>query len=106
MTFASATRLFAGTTTGEIYRIDQQPATSQWNVTRIDHSAAPLPLRALIANIAIDWADHTLNSIYIALAGVGDFRHVWHFNGSRWCERSDAFDTSLLDVEHNALVVV
>jgi hypothetical protein len=57
--------------------------------------------------IAIDPADATGNSIYICFGGNGDFRHVWHFDGSQWQARGGpaaGAATSLLDVQHNAVV--
>jgi hypothetical protein len=77
-------------------------------VTRIDDvPAGPLGLTGLVTDVAIDWSDPSLASIYVAFGGMGDFRHVWHFDGTRWDARSGAAGsgTNLLDVEHNALVV-
>jgi hypothetical protein len=107
LTFASARRLFAGTTAGEVFRLDR--AANSWNVTRIDDSSpAPLGLQGLISDVAIDPADTTLVSVYVAFGGIGDYRHVWHFDGSRWESASGppgSRSNNLLDVEHNALVV-
>ncbi|HVR98063.1 MAG TPA: hypothetical protein VMW27_15705 [Thermoanaerobaculia bacterium] len=106
LTFASAKRFFVGTTAGEVFRVDQSGTT--WREARLDDVAAgPLGLRGLIADVAIDWTDATLQSIYVAFGGTGDFRHVWHFDGTRWEARSGPGDdrTNLLDVEHNAIVV-
>lgn len=106
LVFAGATRLYAGTTNGQVYRLDRQGA--QWTVTRLDNVAAgPLGLSAPVSDIAVDWSDVLRQSIYVALGGVGDFRHVWRFNGQRWEAKSGAAGsaTSLLDVEHNAIIV-
>lgn len=106
LAFASPTRLFAGTTRGEVFRADK--SGTAWTVDRIDDAAAgALGLTGLVTDIAIDWADPSLQSVYLAFGGMGDFRHVWHFDGTRWTPRSGApgSDRSLLDVEHNALVV-
>lgn len=103
--FASATRLFAGTTSGRVFRIDDTGATN-WSITRIDNVAAgALPLGGLVTDIAIDTTDATLASIFICFGGTGDFRHVWHFNGTAWAARSGTAGsgTELLDVEHNAI---
>jgi hypothetical protein len=60
----------------------------------------------LISDIAIDWADATLASVYIAFGGMGDRRRVWWFDGTQWEVRSGpAGGDNLLDVEHNALAV-
>jgi hypothetical protein len=103
--FASATRLFAGTTQGRVYRCD----APLWTPTRLDNlGATPLPLTALVSDIEVDPADSSLQSIYIAFAGTGDYRHVWHFDGATWQQRSGpsaGAATSLLDVVHNALIV-
>jgi hypothetical protein len=105
LTFASPKRFFVGTTAGEVFRVDK--SGSAWKPKRIDDAAAgPLGLRGLVADIAIDWEDATLASVYVTFGGTGDFRHVWHYDGQRWEARSgsEADATNLLDVEHNALV--
>jgi hypothetical protein len=105
MIFASATRLFVGTTTGRVFRLDDAGAAG-WTVTRLDNAAGgALPLAGLVSDIAVDWSDGTRNSIYICFGGVGDFRHVWRFDGAAWASRSGTAGsgTQLLDVEHNAI---
>jgi hypothetical protein len=104
MVFASATRLYVGTTAGQVFRLDDTGAA--WSVNRIDNAAAgPLGLVGLISDIAVDTSDATLSSIYICFGGMGDFRHVWRFDGTRWAARSGTAGsgTQLLDVEHNAV---
>jgi hypothetical protein len=107
LTFASASRFFVGTSAGEVFRFDRSGAS--WACTRVDNAGAgALGLRGLIADIAVDWSDASLASIYIAFGGLGDRRRVWHFNGTRWEARSGAAGATsgnLLDVEHNAIVV-
>ena len=106
MAFASGDRFFVGTTEGEVFRADK--AGTSWNLTRLDDVAAgPLVLKGLISDIGIDWQDPGTNSVYIAYGGFGDYRHVWHFDGSMWEQRSGpaAGATNLLDVEHNAIIV-
>ena len=106
MVFATPTRVFVGTTTGKVYRGDETAAG--WTVARVDDAAAgPLALPGIVADISTDCEDPTGQSIYIAFAGMGDRRRVWHFDGTRWEARSGAPDsgTDLLDVEHNAIVV-
>ncbi|MBA2622951.1 MAG: hypothetical protein H0U88_04935 [Chthoniobacterales bacterium] len=107
LTLASATRFFVGTAAGEVFRVQRSGAT--WTATRIDDAGAgPLGLRGLISDIAIDWADASLASIYVSFGGLGDERRVWHFDGTRWKSRSGpsgATIGNLLDVEHNALCV-
>lgn len=108
MVFASPTRLFLGTTNGHVYRLDK--SVGSWGPpVRLDNVAAgPLELVGMISDIGVDWSDAALNSIYVTFAGSGDYRHVWHFDGTRWQARSGpAGDNKprLLDVEHNAIVV-
>jgi hypothetical protein len=105
LAFASRNRLFAGTTLGQVFRADRSGA--QWTVTRLDDVAAgALGLTGLISEIAVDWADPTLGSAYVAFGGQGDNRRVWRFDGTRWEPRSGTAGANhLLDVEHNALVV-
>ena len=104
LAFASATKLFIGTTRGQVFRASF--ATNVWTVTRIDDVAAgPLGLVGLITDIAVDWTDATFKSIYVCFGGLGDSRRVWHFDGTRWQSRSGTGDDVLLDVEHNALAV-
>ena len=104
--FASADKLYAGTTNGRVFRFTR--AAGAWTRTRIDNVAGgALPLAGLVSSIAIDHADGTGNSIYIAFGGTGDFRHVWHFDGTSWQARSGpaAGDlASLMDLQHSAIV--
>ena len=104
MIFASATRLFVGTTIGRVFRLDR--SATGVTITRIDNAAGGLlPLAGLVTDIAVDATDATLNSIFICFGGTGDFRHVWRFNGTAWQARSGTAGsgTELLDVEHNAI---
>jgi hypothetical protein len=104
LAFASANRLFAGTTSGRVYRADW--SGTAWSVARLDNAvASPLGLTGLITDVEVDWADATLNALYVAFGGLGDRRRVWHFDGTQWSSRSGAPGKDLLDVEHNALAV-
>jgi len=104
MRFASTTRLFIGTTAGQVFRAERSDST--WTFSRIDDVAAgPLGLQGLIADVAVDWADATRSSVYIAFGGRGDRRRVWRFDGARWESRSGTPGNDLLDIEHNALAV-
>lgn len=105
--FASFNTLYAGTMNGRVFRFTR--AGAAWTQTRIDNlgGASALPLAGAITSIAIDWADGTGNSVYVAFGGNGDYRHVWHFNGTQWQQRSGpaaGAATSLMDVQHNAIV--
>ncbi|QOD02650.1 hypothetical protein [Pseudarthrobacter sp. BIM B-2242] len=108
LTFANAARLYAGTMSGGVYRLDRSGAT--WTRTQLDTigGANNLPLEGVVTSIAVDPADATGNSIYITFGGVGDYRHIWHFNGAQWQQRSGSAAgaaDALLDVQHNALAV-
>ena len=104
LNFASPTRLFIGTTRGQVFRADRTGNT--WAVTRLDNIAAgSINMTGIIADIAVDWADANLCSVYVAFAGMGDSRRVWWFDGTRWQVRSGTGGQTLLDVEHNALAV-
>jgi hypothetical protein len=105
LAFASPKRLFIGTTTGQVFRADRSGST--WNAVRVDDAAGgALGLEGLITDVALDWADPSLGSVYVCFGGMGDPRRVWRYDGTKWEARSgQAGSTSLLDVEHNALVV-
>jgi hypothetical protein len=108
LAFASATRLYAGTMAGGVYRFDR--AGTSWTRTQINGlgGANALPLAGPVTDISIDANNPTGGAIYIAFGGVGDYRHVWHFNGTQWQQRSGpaagSLD-SLLDVQVTAIVV-
>lgn len=105
LAFASTTRLYIGTTVGRVFRADR--GDGGWSLQRIDDAAAgALGLVGLISDVAIDWSDANLDSVYVAFGGMGDRRRVWRFDGTRWEVRSGLDgDNGLLDIEHNALVV-
>ena len=108
LVFASHTKLYAGTEGGLVYRFDQGTGGA-WTRTRLDNMGGTnvLGLNGVITDIAVDPSDATRNSIYICFGGVGDWRHVWRFNGTQWQARSGPSAgnaASLLDVQHNSLV--
>ncbi|HEX2456196.1 MAG TPA: hypothetical protein VHI99_21020 [Vicinamibacterales bacterium] len=105
LAFASVNRLFIGTTTGQVFRADR--VAGGWTLTRIDNAlAGPLGLQGLITDVAVDWSDAGLGSVFVCFGGLGDRRRVWRFDGSRWEARSGpAGGDNLLDVEHNALAI-
>ena len=105
LTFASPDRLYMGTTRGQVFRADR--SDDAWSLTRLDDVAAgSIGLDGLITDVAVDWADTSLSSVYISFGGMGDARRVWWFDGAKWEVRSGtAGTTDLLNVEHNALAV-
>jgi hypothetical protein len=108
LAFASATRLYAGTMAGGVYRFDR--SGTSWTRTQVNTlgGANALPIGGPVTDVAVDPADSTGGSIYITFGGTGDYRHVWHFNGSQWQQRSGpaAGNTaSLLDVQATAIAV-
>jgi hypothetical protein len=84
MIFASSTRFYVGTTSGRVFRYDKNSTPPpQWNYTQIDNATGgSLGVAGIITDIAVDPTDSTGQSIYIAVGGVGDYRHVWYFNGT------------------------
>lgn len=106
LTFASPTRLYAGTTDGSVYRFDLAGGT--WTRTQIDTlgGANQLPLTGSITDIVVDPTNDS--RVYITFGGTGDWRHVWFFDGTQWSQHSGPSAgnaNSLLDVQANALVV-
>jgi photosystem II stability/assembly factor-like uncharacterized protein len=105
LAFASATRLFIGTTVGQVFRADLSGNT--WNLVRLDNApGGALGLAGLISDVCVDSFDAQLGSIFVCFGGMGDARRVWRFDGTKWEDRSGAGGPNhLLDVEHNALAV-
>jgi hypothetical protein len=106
LTFASPTRLYAGTADGSVYRFDLAGGT--WTRTQIDTlgGANQLPLNGPITDIVVDPTNDS--RVYITFGGTGDWRHVWFFDGAQWSQRSGPAAgnaNTLLDVQANALAV-
>lgn len=117
LVFATADRLYAGTTNGRVYRFDRAmggtAGADQWQRTALppianDEVAA---LFAPITSIAVDPAVVDGDAIYVTLGGLENSDRVWYFDGSGWEPRSGPHPRmtesahGLLDVQHNALVV-
>lgn len=116
LAFASAGRLYAGTEGGEVYRFDFDEVTGSWERRAL---AAPLTstwFRTPVTDIAIDLADSSGDSIYLALGGPleidgrPDDRRLWHYDGPNeaWTPKSGPPDDPchrLLPVQHNAIVI-
>lgn len=109
LAFASASRLYAGTMAGGVYRFDRSGGS--WGApTRLDTmgGANALALDGVVTSIAVDPADATDSAVYITFGGSGDYRHVWRFDGTQWEQRSGpaaASPSALLDVQHNTIAV-
>jgi hypothetical protein len=111
LAFAGADRIYAGLMNGRVYRYDRTAAG--WGAAvRIDNLGGPDSLPANFAipvtDIAVDPADDTGSSIYIAFGGIADYRRVWHWDGTRWQQRSGPAAGSLdalQNVQVNAIVV-
>ena len=102
LAFASPSRLFIGTTLGRVFRADR--TGNSWSVARLDDVAAgPLGLTGLVTDLAVDWTDAPLSAVYLCFGGVGDRRHVWRFDGTRWEARSGPNGVGgLLEGRHRA----
>jgi hypothetical protein len=106
LAFASASRFYAGTTAGGVYRFDRN-AAGVWSRTALHTmgGGSTLGLAGRVTDIAVDPAN--ADRIYITFGGTGDFRHVWYFDGAAWAARSGPAvgdPASLLDVQANAIV--
>ena len=109
LVFANAGRLYAGTSTGNVYVYTRPGAT--WAAASLIGAvggAASAGVAPVVTAIAADPADATGHSFYVCLGGVGDWRRVWHYDGTSWAARSGpspGAGTALIDVDFNALVV-
>jgi photosystem II stability/assembly factor-like uncharacterized protein len=109
LAFASRTRLFAGTTSGQVFRADK--AAAGWSVSPcVGGAGGKLGIAAVITDIAVDWADPNRESVYVAFGSIKGgpaaamaSSRLWWFDGKDWHERSGTAPNNLLDVEHNAL---
>src|SRR6266850_269254 len=102
LVFASATRLYAGTLAGGVYRFDL--AGGVWTRTQINTLGGvnSLGLAGAVTDIVVDPADASGASVYISFGGTGDYRHIWHFDGMQWQQRSGpaaGAASSLIDVQ-------
>lgn len=104
LAFASRTRLFIGTTTGQVFRADK--LAGGWKAERCDVvTGQSLGIAGTITDVAVDWSDPDLESVYVAFGNVpgGSVARVWQFDGTDWRARGGTSPNNLLDVEHNAL---
>jgi hypothetical protein len=109
LVFANASRVYAGTSTGNVYVYTRPGAT--WSAASLIGpvgGAASAGVAPIVTAIAVDPADATGHSFYVCLGGVGDWRRVWHYDGTAWAARSGpsaGAATALIDVDFNALAV-
>ncbi len=124
--FATATKLYAGTTAGTLYRYEEV-TEGQWQRTQLPAIASETVAAQIgpVTAIAVDPADASGNAIYVTLGGMHNPHRVWHYDGQQWQPRSGlstpttatpasatsaatppaAPPHSLLNVQHNAIVV-
>lgn len=103
LTFASTTKLYAGTMNGTVHRFDR--GAQGWQ--RTDLPAIPETLGA-ITSIAVDPAAASDNALYVTIGGSSEGARVWHYDGKQWQPRQGPADQplqQLMHVQHNALVV-
>lgn len=103
LTFASASKLYAGTMNGTVHRFDR--GTAGWKKTDLP----PLPeLWGPITSIAVDSAEASGNAIYVTIGGAGAGARVWRYYDKQWQPRQGPADKprqQLMQVQHNALAV-
>ncbi|MCB0061956.1 MAG: hypothetical protein KDE19_07570 [Caldilineaceae bacterium] len=111
LTFAAADKLYAATSAGRIYRYDY--TDGQWQRVRLP-AIANEEVAAFVGPVtavAVDTAVANGNAIYVTLGGMENPHRVWYFDGVQWAPRSGrqavatASQQSLLNVQHNAIVV-
>ena len=105
--FASATRMYAGTTNGRVYVYTRAGAV--WSAATLvgQVGGGTTGLAPIITDVVVDSADATGASFFVSLGGSGDWRRIWHYDGTTWTNRSgpSAGDpASLLAVHFSALV--
>jgi hypothetical protein len=109
LVYASGTRVYAGTTNRQVYRYDR--SSTAWGAGSLIGQvggASATNLAPIVTSIAVDPADSTGASFYVTLGGAGDWRRIWHYDGTNWANRSGpsaGAATSLLPVHFNAIVV-
>jgi hypothetical protein len=107
LVFANADRVYAGTTTGSVYVYTRVGAgwTAATLIGQVGGASA-LGLAPIVTRIVADPADTTGASFYVSLGGNGDWRRIWHYDGTSWAARSGPSagnTTSLLAVHFNAM---
>jgi len=128
LTVVSPTLIYVGTHRAEVYRYVFN--SGAWQPPKLVHTpghSLPFsdvtnpPIFPEVTSIAVDLADQTGNSIYATFAAVppippnptsqaptGDYRHVWHYDGTDWTARSGSApgaSDALPDAGTSAIVV-
>ncbi|MCB0521298.1 MAG: hypothetical protein KDD27_20325 [Saprospiraceae bacterium] len=115
LAFATADRVFAGTTLGSVYRFDRNAGNGRWDTTRLYDPTAATPPTAwpnslAVNDIAVDPTD--ANTLFITLEATGAHPHVWRCDSSVaplvWTARSGPAPggaDSLPNVHHSAIVI-
>ncbi|MEZ4870192.1 MAG: LysM peptidoglycan-binding domain-containing protein [Caldilineaceae bacterium] len=106
LTFATPTKLYAGTMVGSLHRFDRTGSTWQ----RVD--LPPIPDNwGPITSIAVDRHDASGDAFYVTIGGYAEGPRVWHFDGTQWQPRSGPESSdfnspaTLMHVQHNTLVM-
>jgi hypothetical protein len=106
LVFRSATELYAGTTSGRVYRYTRTGTT--WGagtlIGQVGGGAAGLA--PIVTDIVVDPTN--ASAFYACLGGIGDWRRIWRYDGTNWTARSGpsaGSASSVLPVHFNALVV-
>lgn len=103
LTFASTTKLYAGTMNGSVHRFDR--GAQGWQKT--DLPAIPETWGA-ITSIALDPTEASGDALYVTIGGYSEGARVWRYDGQQWQPRHGPVDKplqQLMQVQHNALVV-
>ncbi|HEX8458587.1 MAG TPA: hypothetical protein VF656_14910 [Pyrinomonadaceae bacterium] len=101
--YTSSTMLYAGTTTGQVYRLVKSGAT--WTATAIH--AAPLPVGPFVTDLAS--VPGSPNTVVVVMSGFGT-GHVWRgvvpaVGVAAWTNISGSGGTGIPDIPCNALVI-
>ena len=108
LVYANADKVYAGTTTGRVYTYTR--SSTAWSAGTLVGTVGGTTtgIAPIVTSIVVDASDSTGNSFYVSLGGNGDWRRVWHYDGSAWAARSGPSGgavSSLLAVHVNTLAL-